>query len=56
MRVLIGNQVKTPHANHHFADREQAEAFVMSLRLRDRTTRRPPVTAPAAARQGATKD
>ena len=37
MNVLIGNQVKTEHGNYTFADREQAEAFAMTLRQRDRS-------------------
>jgi hypothetical protein len=41
MRVLIGNTVKTSCADYPFADREQAEAFVMSLRMRDQARGRP---------------
>ncbi len=55
MNVLIGNQVKTDRGNYTFADREQAEAFAMSLRLRDRAAQRPPVSAPKATRRAATK-
>lgn len=41
MRVLIGNTVKTSCADYPFVDREQAEAFVMSLRMRDQARVRP---------------
>lgn len=48
MRVLIGTEVKTASANYPFADREQAEAYLMSLHLRDRQrqTDTSPRTAP----------
>jgi hypothetical protein len=36
MRVLIGTEVKTASGNYPFADREQAEAYLISLRMRDR--------------------
>lgn len=36
MRALIGTLVKTQVADYPFAHREQAEAFVVSLKLRER--------------------
>ncbi len=52
MRVLIGTEVKTACANYPFADREQAEAYLMSLHLRDRqrAAQTAPRTAPPVAR------
>lgn len=55
MRILIGTEVKTACANYPFIDREQAEAYLMSLRLRDRQqqARTAPRTAPPSPNKNA---
>lgn len=56
MRVLIGTEVKTACGNFPFVDREQAEAYLMSLRLRDRqrpaqaTAKTAPPSSPSSSR------